>query len=424
MGGAGDVSRGELRRFLVSGGGSEASGKCSLSRAKPIPTKRTEAGETGECSEHRSFAEVLKSRPRSRVEAINGDDETPNSVDCDKDRSVQAASSGKKTRGKDDSEWVDELLAFAQLGLGRAVAGLLEGILDGPKSVNIRNRVRAVIKRLKGLKGGGLGLTTLSTRFGVGLGRLKKMRMKPLGLSPQQAPEILCAGGEPLLPERGMIEVASTSLEGYLGTTIGDGSTPGAEAVLGASIGDEAFPARSLEVSETVLGASVGDRSSPARALEVSEAILLEGGVEATIGDGSSSARSLEVSEAVLGASKGGCPVEVGSSQVAVLSKDPEQAVPVSAQTTPVVPVSAQISSVASVITQTASVEPVSTQTISSIPSPTSPSLDSKVVLVKKKRSSGLENSMIRRGFFGPSSDSPKIPSSTQNLSEDSMSLS
>jgi hypothetical protein len=73
--------------------------------------------------------------------------------------------------------------------------------------------------------------------------------------------------------------------------------------------------------------------------------------VEATIGDGSSPARSLEVSEAVLGASEGGCPVEVGSSQVAVLSKDPEQAVPVSAQTTPVVPVSAQISSVAPVIT-------------------------------------------------------------------------
>jgi hypothetical protein len=135
--------------------------------------------------------------------------------------------------------------------------------------------------------------------------------------------------------------------------------------------------------------------------------VLSEGCVEATIGDGASPTRSLEDSEAVLGASEDGCPVEVGSSLVAVLSKDPEPSVPVSASTL-VVPVSAQISLVA----------PVSAQT-----SPTSPSLDSKIVPVKKKGSSGPENSMIRRGFFGLSSASPKISSLTQNLSEDSMSL-
>jgi hypothetical protein len=304
---------------------------------------------------------------------------------------------------------VDELLGFAQLGLGQAVAGLLEGILDRPRSVTIRNRIRVVLKRLKGLKGGGLGLPSLSTRcgvFGVGLGRIKRVRMKPVGQSTRQAPEV-CAGGEPPVPEQGMVEVASTLSEGCLGATIGDGSTLGAEAVLVASIGDGSSPVRSLEVSEAVLGTSFGDGSSPPRSLEVSEAVLSEGCVEATIGDGSSPARSLEVSEAVLGASEDGCPVEFGSSSVAVLLKDPEPSVPVSAST-PVVLVSAQISSVA----------PVSAQT-----SPTSPSLDSKIVPVKKKGSSGPKNSMICRGFFGPSSASPKIPSLTQNLSEDSMSL-
>jgi hypothetical protein len=138
---------------------------------------------------------------------------------------------------------------------------------------------------------------------------------------------------------------------------------------------------------------SFGDGSSPARSLEVSEAVLSEGCVEATIGDGSSPARSLEVSEAVLGASDDGCPVEVGSSSVAVLSKDPEPSVPVSASTS-VVPVSAQISSVA----------PVSAQT-----SPTSPSLDSKIVPVKKKGSSGPENGMIRGAFLGRALILPRI---------------
>jgi hypothetical protein len=79
---------GELQRFLVSGGGSEVARKSSLSSAKPIPTNRTEAGESGECSEHRSFAEVLKSSSRTRVEAISGGDETLNSVDGEIDRSL------------------------------------------------------------------------------------------------------------------------------------------------------------------------------------------------------------------------------------------------------------------------------------------------------------------------------------------------
>jgi hypothetical protein len=139
-------------------------------------------------------------------------------------RSMLTAGSGRKMRGRDDTEWVDELLGFAQLGLGQAVARLLEGILDGPKSVTVRNRVRAVLKRLKGLKGVGFGLPSLSTPtghvqglqkgkcgvYGVGLGRLKRVRRKPLGSSSQQAPEALYAGGEPPVPERGLVEVMST----------------------------------------------------------------------------------------------------------------------------------------------------------------------------------------------------------------------
>ena len=276
---------------------------CSSPNAEPLPTKRTEDGVIGECSEHRSFTEVLKSRSRTRVEANIGGDENSSSVECDMGRSVRAAGSGRKMRGMDDTGWVDELLGCAQLGLGRAVAGLLEGILDGPKSVTVRNRVRAVLKRLKGLKGVGFGSPSLSVlsshvqglrkgKFGVkglGLGRLKRVRLKHLGLSSQQALEALCAGGEPPVPERGLVEVASTLSEGGLGATIGDGLSSGTEAVSGASI---------------------GDGSSPASSQEVPEAVLSEGCLGATIGGGLPPVRSLEVTEVVLGASEDGCPVD------------------------------------------------------------------------------------------------------------------
>jgi hypothetical protein len=147
---------------------------------------------------------------------------------------------------------------------------------------------------------------------------------------------------------------------GLLGSDIG---APGAEAVLGASIGDGSSPTSSLEVTAAVLskgclGAKIDDGSSPTRSLEVTEAVL-----GASIGDGSSPMRSLEVTEAVLGALEDGCPVEVGSSPVAVVSKDPELSIPMNAQTTSVVLMSAQTSS---------------------IPSPASSSLVSKVPIKKK----------------------------------------
>jgi hypothetical protein len=89
---------------------------------------------------------------------------------------------------------VDELLGFAQLGLGRVIAGLLEGILDGPENLSVRNKVRAALKRLKGPKGFRFGPISLPTSTGntyglhkgkpilkgVGLGRLtKRVRLKP-----------------------------------------------------------------------------------------------------------------------------------------------------------------------------------------------------------------------------------------------------
>jgi hypothetical protein len=55
---------GELHRLVDS----------SLSSAKSFPTKLVEAGVTRECSKNRSFAEVLQSKSRTRIEAKIGGD--------------------------------------------------------------------------------------------------------------------------------------------------------------------------------------------------------------------------------------------------------------------------------------------------------------------------------------------------------------
>jgi hypothetical protein len=116
------------------------------------------------------------------------------SVDNDMVRSVRAAGSGRKTRGRADTDWVDEWLEFAQLGLGQVVVGLLEGILDGPENLSVRSRVRAALQGLKGPKGFRFGPVSLPTSTGkayrlrkgkprlkgVGFGQFtKRVRLKP-----------------------------------------------------------------------------------------------------------------------------------------------------------------------------------------------------------------------------------------------------
>jgi hypothetical protein len=259
---------------LALGGGSELSRFCSWSSAKALATKNAKAGVIGDSSKNRSFAKVLHSKPRARVEAKNGGDDIRSTVDCDMGSSVQVAGSGRKTRGRVDTGWVGELLGFAQLGLGRVVVGLLEGILVGPKSLSVRNRVRAVLKRLKGSKGFEVGPFSLpistghvyrqhkgkSSLKGVGTGRLtKRVRLKPslrtkvqavdLGPSSQQ----VYAGAEPLVPKRGLDEALPlpvlTTDEGCLRASIGDGSSSGAMLFHPAS-----FLAESIRNSTPAMG--------------------------------------------------------------------------------------------------------------------------------------------------------------------------
>jgi hypothetical protein len=56
---------GELRHLVAFGSSS----------AKSFPAKLAKAGVTKECSKNRSFAEVLQSKSRTRVEAKMGGDD-------------------------------------------------------------------------------------------------------------------------------------------------------------------------------------------------------------------------------------------------------------------------------------------------------------------------------------------------------------
>ena len=164
--------------------------------------------------------------------------------------------------------------------------GLLEGILDGPESLSVRNRVRAVLKWFKGSMGFGVGPFSLPTSTGhvygqrkgksglkgVGIGRLtKRVRLKP-SLSLQQ----VCAGVKPPVPEWGLGEAlplpVSTMDKGCLGASTGDGSSSGAVPLPPASslaITMAAFPLG--KEREGRLGASEKGSSPGADMLKDSE---------------------------------------------------------------------------------------------------------------------------------------------------------
>jgi hypothetical protein len=157
---------GELRYMLASPlSRSEEPVFRSLPSSKPLPTKLARAGATADCSKDQSFAEVLLSKPHSKLEGRSRGEVKNGGIDLrideDSERSVWAAGSEGKMRGCAVKDWVSHLLGFVQLGLGQVVAGLLEGLLNGPEGISIRKRVRVVLKSLDGPMGFGVGPSPL-----------------------------------------------------------------------------------------------------------------------------------------------------------------------------------------------------------------------------------------------------------------------
>jgi hypothetical protein len=133
-------------------------------------TKLAKAGVSRVCSKVHTFAEILKSKPRSCVEKKN------NEIDLQR----EAAGSVKTMRGSDVKGWVEHLLGFVHLGLGRVVNGLLEGLPIGPDELPILKRIRAVLIRLKVFKDGP-SLVATSTGRVNGFRRVK-LGLKDIGL--------------------------------------------------------------------------------------------------------------------------------------------------------------------------------------------------------------------------------------------------
>jgi hypothetical protein len=162
---------GELRLMLVSPNDKSDSGAAGFSRATSSqisPAMYEGVGGHAGCSKARSFVEVLQSKPcleSSRGEAEKGGDVKRPAVE--EVRPAMEAVSARKTNGCSLQGWVSRLLGYFQIGLGRVWAGLLEGLVNGPKDWSIAKRLRAVLKGFKacGLRKFGLGFTLKPKRW-------------------------------------------------------------------------------------------------------------------------------------------------------------------------------------------------------------------------------------------------------------------
>jgi hypothetical protein len=300
---------GELRVFLDSfDGGSEKKGFHTASSSLSLPIKVAEVGVTGVGPKVRTFAEVLQANPRSLADLKDvGADQrwAEDSTGSEKMRPsmVKVAGAGKG--------WVNEVLGFFHLGLGRIVIGLLEGLLAGPKELSFRKRVRATIKGLKGfIKGYGAGPsgpTSVGRRDrirrlkmghrGVGLGCFSKPKrvrsFKPQRVRPPVTETTSLAVG--------LVPSTQVAAEDFYGASTGE--SPALERVLGGSprLDGDLEPAFEGCLGASDVGCPVGDGSSGAAQTSPVSSLLV-----------------------TVVASDDGHPAEEGSPLGVVLSKDPE----------------------------------------------------------------------------------------------------
>jgi hypothetical protein len=139
----------------------------SLPSLKPSSTRIAEDEAIAEGPKDQSFAEVLLSKSRPKVEGRSRGEVKNGGVRIDEDceRFVWAAGSAWKRRGSAVKEWVSQLFGFVQLGMGRVVARLLEGLLNGLEGISIHKRVRAILKNLDGSMGFAVGPSHLHPVF-------------------------------------------------------------------------------------------------------------------------------------------------------------------------------------------------------------------------------------------------------------------
>jgi hypothetical protein len=267
---------GELQLMLAS---PESCSKEPVLRSspsvKPAPTKIAEVRATAEWSKDRSFTEVLLSKSCPELEGRFHGEVKNSGVRIDEvyESPVRVAGSAWKRRGSAVEDWVSQLLGFVQIGLGRVVAGLLEGLLNGPEGISIRKRVRAILETWNGSLGFAVGPPPLHPSSG----RIKGLRLNPsrrgkgvgIGLSlkskratrlqrPRRvrssASENISLGTPLQVPEvsMGLPEVEPWVSERDLGGVSGFGS----EGSFQMPVPESPLHAMGLELSSLLVGAS------------------------------------------------------------------------------------------------------------------------------------------------------------------------
>jgi hypothetical protein len=197
---------GELRLMLVSPNDKSDSGAAEFRRATSSqisPAMYEGVGGHAGCSKARSFVEVLQSKPcleSSRGEAEKGGDVKRPAVE--EVRPAMEAVSARKVNGCSLQGWVSRLLGYFQIGLGRVWAGLLEGLVNGPKDWSIAKRLRAVLKGFKacGLHNFGLGFPLKPKRWTRPVRRKRSPEFKHPSPLPALEVQLGVAEAEPLGP--------------------------------------------------------------------------------------------------------------------------------------------------------------------------------------------------------------------------------
>jgi hypothetical protein len=117
-------------------------------------------------------------------------------------RSAMAAVSARKTNGFSLQGWASRLLGYFQIGLGRVWAGLLEGLVNGPKDWSIAKRLRAVLKGFKacGLRKFGLGFPLKPKRWTRPVPRKRSPDFKHPSTLPALEVQLGVAEAKPLGP--------------------------------------------------------------------------------------------------------------------------------------------------------------------------------------------------------------------------------
>jgi hypothetical protein len=163
------------------------------------------------------------------VEAEKGGVKKRHAVEGVLESSALAAGSEKTMGGISVKRWVNRLLGFVHLGLGRVLVGLLEGLLKGIGDIPVNKWIRALLKTLNGSKGLGPSFKAYSAGLANGLHKIGF----GFPLKPNRATQPSCWVRPPACKSSSWL-----AFEVHLGASDAVPSNPVRSAIYGTAPGD------------------------------------------------------------------------------------------------------------------------------------------------------------------------------------------